>query len=223
MSMFQIKPARTLHEIYEQDFIPQKETGIHGWREWFVAQWRSHIEFYAEHHWWMMPIAARGKRPVQNRSNYSTVNKMWPALTVKQAEEWASKDFNIAVIGGRQIFWLDIDEPQKVPASFLEVAATQFLTMRTARGLAIPVERSGRGLGTKQLDGIGVDTVRKGNTYQLVPLSVTCTRDSGTSNHRVDFGKSPCVDGGKHDLRVREFLDLSKPVMMQKTLGRLLK
>ncbi|MGP8069013.1 MAG: bifunctional DNA primase/polymerase [Candidatus Bathyarchaeia archaeon] len=220
--MFQIKPARTLHEIYEQDFIPQRDTGIPDWREWLGVLWKIQMVFYASHGWSMMPIAARGKRPVQNRSNYRTINRKWPALTVKQAEEWVSKDFNIAVVGMKKILWLDIDEPEKVPSWFLEVAS-DYLMMRTARGLAVPVERSGRGLGAKQLDGIGVDTVRKGNAYQLVPLSVTCTRDSGISSHRVDFGKSPCVDGGKHDLRVREWIDFSKPVMTQKTLGRLLK
>ncbi len=225
--MFEIKPARTLHEIYEQDFLPQRETGIREWREWLTGQWRKHIEFYASHHWSMMPIAPRGKRPVQNRSNYRTIHKKWPPLRVKQAvNEWASKNFNIAVVGMHEILWLDINEPKQVPSSFLE-AAGQYLIMRTARGLAIPVERDGktRELGkrfTKQLGGIGVDTIRKSNSYQLVPLSITCTQDTGTSKHRVDFGKSACVDGGKHDLRAREWIDLSAPVMTQRTLRGLL-
>jgi len=227
ISMFEIKPARTLHEIYVQDFLPQRETGIHDWRGWFVAQWRKHVEFYAFHGWSMMPIAARGKRPVQNRSNYSTINKKWPPLTVSQAVEWASKDFNIAIVGLDKIFWLDVDEIDKVPVSFLE-AASHYLLMRTARGLAIPIERAvkprevGKAL-AKRLGDIGVDTVRKGNSYQVAPLSTTCKRDTGTSDHRVDFGNSPCVNAPKHDLRVREWLDLSKPVMTQKTLRGLLK
>ncbi|MFI5450240.1 MAG: bifunctional DNA primase/polymerase [Candidatus Bathyarchaeia archaeon] len=228
-SMFQIKPARTLHEIYEQDFVPQRETGIYDWREWLVGhQWRKQLEFYSERGWSMRPIAARGKRPVQNRNNYSTVNKKAPPLTVKQAlDEWIAEDFNLAIMAGpSKIIWLDIDEPERVPASFLD-GASDYLMMRTARGLAVPVERSVKirelNTLTRRLSDIFVDTVRRGNSYQLVPLSVTCTRDNGTPDHRVDFGNAPCIDAPKHDLRVREWLDLSKPVMTQETLRRLTK
>jgi hypothetical protein len=97
---------------------------------------------------------------------------------------------------------------------------------RLRRGLAIPVERD-VGIGElgnrlrKKL-GAGLDTVRRGVTYELVPLSVTCTKDRGAPKHRVNFGKSPCVDGGKHDLRAREWLDLSKPAMTLGTLQRLI-
>jgi len=222
----EIKPARTLHEIYEQDFLPQRENGIRDWREWLVTQWRKQIAFYASHSWRMMPVAVRGKRPVENRSNYSTVNRKWPPLTVDQALEWVSKDFNLAVLGMNKIFWMDIDQPEELPSWFFE-AASDYLMMRTPRGLAIPIERDVRiriGEGNRLKKLVGLDTLRRGVTYELVPLSVTCTKDHGktAADHRVDFGKHPCIDGGKHDLRVRDWIAPSKPLLTLGTLGRLM-
>jgi hypothetical protein len=136
-----------------------------------------------------------------------------------------SKDFNLAIVGMQKILWLDIDQPEQIPSCFLE-AASDHLMMRTPKGLAIPIERDVEigelGNRLRQQLGAGLDTLRRGNTYQLVPLSVTCTKDRAAPKHRVDFGKSPCVDGGKHDLRVREWIDLSKPVMTQRTLRTLM-
>jgi len=174
----------------------------------------------------MMPILPRAKRPLQNRSNYSTVNRKWPPLRPDRALEWISKDFNLAVLGMNKIIWLDFDEPDQLPSWFLE-AARDYLMMRTPRGLAMPVQRDAEigklGSQLRRKLGVGLDTLRRGVTYELVPLSVTCTKDRGAPQHRVNFGKSRCVDGQTHDLRVREwFGGFAKPLLTVGTLRKLI-
>ena len=166
---------------------------------------------------------------------------MDPNLTLKNENKylevsyWTERDFNIAVVGKARIrtndlCWMDVDEPAKVPAWFLK-EAEKYLLMDTARGLAIPVrldlglKNIHKGEGGKYMDELkGVDTLRFGITYEIVPLSVTCTKDHDLKGvTHVVKGHKPCVDRGSHDLRVREWRDIGKPILTWSELRGMMK
>jgi hypothetical protein len=151
----------------------------------------------------MIPIAVRGKRPLRSDFNYVSHGAAGPYLTQAEALEWVAKGFNLAVAAGpSRIVWLDIDDPaQHLPKLH------RGLLMRTARGYAAPLrtDSSFTELIKLKLKENGYDC-RDDVAYELVPLSVTCTRDHNLSGEIHLGPQQPCIDGGAHDYRVREFI-----------------
>ena len=198
--------ARSLHEIFESDYqapgslITNRSLPF---KSWWATRWAQEIDTYGLLGWAMIPIIVRGKIPLKSAGNYLSRGAAGPYLSFEEACSWAEKGFNLAVAAGpSKIIWCDIDSPRVlnrlVPGRPL---------MRTPRGFAIPIkpDKSATVKRIRALKKQGFD-FRQDVTYELVPLSVTCTFDHDLHGKKHPGPRDPCFDNHPHDYRVREWM-----------------
>ena len=178
------------------------------WKVWKFQEWKKQLSLYYGLGWNLIPIRVRSKRPLADNWNYASKAAEGPYIARPEAEDWVFKDFNLAVVAGPSgIIICDIDKPILFNDELLEKG----LVMKTARGYAIPLRLDAScTAGTlRVLKELGYD-FRQDVAYELVPLSVTCTHDHGKVEHYMGKG---CVDGKPHDYRVREWVNMGKPLL----------
>ena len=211
--------ARSLHEIFESDYQAPgsliTNRGI-GFKSWWAAKWAIEIDLYRLLGWSMIPIIVRGKIPLKSADNYRSKGAAGPYLSTEEACSWAEKGFNLAVAAGpSKIIWCDADDPK-----FLQEFPTSGPIMRTPRGYAIPIkpDKTVTKKRIRAMKAHGLD-FRQDVTYELVPLSVTCTFDHDLHGKKHPGPRDPCFENHPHDYRVREWIrPLSTELLMFREL-----
>src|SRR5947209_8406362 len=194
--------SRTEDMIFSEFKEKHTDDGLR-WREHWRGLWTEAIDDYIHRGWGLILCGKYSKRPVAGFK--------WghDCLTRDQAIWYAGQGFNIAVYAGEMLI---LDHDSGVPSD------TGTLTMRTPKGYQYFTKgpyAHNDGRTTGRLADIGFDIIRSGTMYSLLPLSRTCTKDKG--------GTCNCLPG-KHDFRIREWLDPKAQVLPFRVVAkRLLK
>ena len=173
-----------------QTFEDYKRTDAHlsTWKDWILSNWSVQVKAYESLGWWMIPLGRRSKKP---QAGFS-----WNAesLNAKEALDHAAHDGNIGVVAGpSRLVILDYDK-KEIPNKLLNVETIKAIT---PRGYQFFTEEpfDGKKYETLKLAYPGLDSSpRVDIMYAVVPLSITCTGEKGSSHI--------CQ---KHDYRIREW------------------
>jgi Bifunctional DNA primase/polymerase, N-terminal len=191
--------ARTMHQIYEQEFHPPMPTS---WRDYLSSKWRKEISFYVEEGFWLIPIQYHNKVPLPDY--HWTEEK---PLTREQAGAFCCgdtkrKNLALVVTSKGKLIVADCDT-QDIGEEWLH----RTLTMQTPRGFAFILE----GKITREklrAAGLPVESVRGTGDpqYQLLPLSETCSEKECPG---FEFTQRY----HDHDLHVREWIEPKKKIL----------